>query len=142
MNPLSAFTPKSAAAFLDALSETASVTLAAAAAGVSRQTVYNWRKEHTDFAVAWLEALKLGTAALEDEAVRRAHEGVDEPVFYKGAIVGQVKKYSDTLLIFLLKAHEPEKYREKSEINHTGDAFGIKDILKRIDGTTTGIKGL
>jgi hypothetical protein len=30
-----------------------------------------------------------------------------------------VREYSDTLLIFMLKALDPEKYRESKEIRHT-----------------------
>ena len=60
------------------------------------------------------EATELGTAALEDEAVRRAYHGVEEPVFYKGVQCGSITKYSDKLLIFLLKARDPAKYRDGS----------------------------
>lgn len=39
----------------------------------------------------------------------------------KGGIVYQtMKEYSDTLAIFLLKAHAPEKYRENVHIEHAG----------------------
>jgi hypothetical protein len=31
-----------------------------------------------------------------------------------------IKEYSDTLAIFLLKAHAPEKYRENSKVELTG----------------------
>ena len=41
---------------------------------------------------------------MEDEAVRRAVEGVPRPVFYQGQIVGAVQEYSDELLIRMLKA--------------------------------------
>lgn len=34
--------------------------------------------------------------------------------------IATVKKYSDTLLIFLLKAARPEKYRDRSETRHVG----------------------
>jgi hypothetical protein len=54
----------------------------------------------------------IGTAALEDEAVRRAYHGVEEPVFYKGVQCGSVTSYSDTLLMFLLKARKPAVYRD------------------------------
>jgi len=30
--------------------------------------------------------------------------------------VGCIKEYSDTLLIFLLKAHRPKKYRERYDV--------------------------
>src|SRR6266699_1263767 len=37
-----------------------------------------------------------------------------------GQICGHVRKHSDTLLIFLLKARRPEKYRERIEHQHGG----------------------
>jgi hypothetical protein len=51
---------------------------------------------------------------LEDEAKRRAHDGIDEPVFYQGEKCGVVRKYSDNLLIFMLKARRREKFSERS----------------------------
>lgn len=102
-------------AFLEALSETASVVKACEISGLSRRTAYNWRDADTDFAAQWDAALTLGTDALEDEAVRRAHEGTDKPVFYKGEICGHIREFSDTLLIFMLKARRPEKFRESAQ---------------------------
>ncbi len=81
---------------------------------------YNWRKGDEAFATAWDEALDAGTDALEDEAVRRAHEGVEEPVFYQGEEVARVRKYSDNLLMFLLKGRRPERFRERTEISGPG----------------------
>ncbi len=60
-------------------------------------------------------------SALEDEARRRAYDGWLEPVFHKGVKVGTVRKFSDTLLIVLLKAHKPEKYRENIKMDVSGD---------------------
>lgn len=56
---------------------------------------------------------------MENEARRRAVEGTLRPVFHGGAQVGEVREYSDTLLIFLLKAHDP-KYRDKQQIEYSG----------------------
>lgn len=103
-------------AFLDALTETANVSESCKKAGISRQTAYRHRRAYEGFANEWDEALGMGVGTLEDEAVRRARDGVEESVFYKGEIVGQVRKYSDTLLIFLLKSHKPDTYRERREI--------------------------
>ena len=55
----------------------------------------------------------MGTDALEDEALRRAFHGSERPVFQGKELVGYVRDYSDTLLIFMLKARRPEKYRER-----------------------------
>ncbi len=88
--------------FLTALAAGHSVMTAAEAAGVARQTVYRWRQEDETFARAWDEAIEAGTDRLEDEALRRAFAG------------------SDTLLIFLLKARRPTKYRDTHHVQHDG----------------------
>ncbi len=100
------------ATFLEILSETSNVTAAALAAGVDKKTAYNHRRDDPDFAEAWEDALDDATDALEAEARRRALRGVEEPVYQGGKKVGTIRKYSDTLLIFLLKGHRPERYRE------------------------------
>ena len=106
--------------FLTHLAETANVWYACKKAKINRTTVYEHREKFKEFSELWDVALKDGVEALEFEALRRARFGVEEPVFYKGEICGQVKKYSDTLLIFLLKAHAPEKFRERYDVNHSG----------------------
>jgi hypothetical protein len=68
----------------------------------------------------------LAVGALEDEALRRAVEGVEEPVYQGGKQVGVIRKYSDALLMFLLKAARPEKYRENYSIRHDGQSGPIR----------------
>ena len=102
--------------FLDALRDTCNVTLAAKAAGFSSGAFYQHRQRDPLFAERWQEAEAEGVDLLEAEAHRRAFEGNDEPVFYKGMECGYVRKYSDSLTMFLLKAHRPDKYRERSEV--------------------------
>ena len=53
-------------------------------------------------------------SSLEEEAIRRAVDGVDRPVFFQGKIVGYTKEYSDTLLKFLLEAKRPAIYRARN----------------------------
>lgn len=113
-------TPEKLTAFCAALAETGNVSLACQAVAISRQTAYEWRDEIPDFAKAWDRALRIGMSGLEDEALRRAKDGIEEPVFYLGEKCGSVRKYSDTLTIFLLKAHDP-KYRDKSEVTMRKD---------------------
>lgn len=121
-------TPEKLTAFCAALAETCQVSKACAAVGISRTTAYEWRDEIPEFAEAWDKALRIGTGVLEDEAIRRAYEGWDEPVFHQGAACGAVRKFSDTLLIFTLKAHNPDKYRENSRIELTGRDGGPVEI--------------
>lgn len=106
--------------FLKLLATTGSVSLAAERAGISRSRLYHWRERDTHFAAAWREAIEIATDALEAEARRRAIEGVETTVVYGGRMVRDdsgkpltVRRYSDSLLALLLRAHRPEKYRER-----------------------------
>ena len=145
-------TPEKLTAFCAALAETCRVDKACKAVGVSRVTAYKWREVMPEFRASWDAALKVGITALEDEAHRRAFEGVAEPVVHQGQftplmteeideegnpvlddegrpkmkprldengepMVASVRKYSDTLAIFLLKAHDPDKYRDRSSVD-------------------------
>lgn len=83
--------------------------------GMCRRTVYFWRQTNPEFKKAFEEADALSLELLEDEAHRRGVLGVDKPVYQGGKFMGYVKDYSDTLLIVLLKARAPEKYRERFE---------------------------
>lgn len=112
-------TPETIEQFLEGLATTASVTAACEIAKIGRTSAYAWRDADPAFAAAWEAALVRGTDALEDEAIRRARLGVDEPVFYQGDECGTVTKYSDTLLIFMLKARRPEVFREQIAVTHT-----------------------
>lgn len=100
--------------FFRELSRTCNVTGSAAAIGVSRQHVHHLRRKKPEFAKRWEAALQEATDALEAEARRRAMEGYQKPVFFQGKQVGSEPVYSDALLITLLKAHRPEKFREKA----------------------------
>jgi hypothetical protein len=72
------------------------------------------------FADLWDEAEEDACDLLELEARRRAYDGVDEPVFgslgkgMPSGEVGQIRRYSNTLMIFLLRAHRPAKFGEKA----------------------------
>ena len=103
-------------------------TLAASLAGIDQRSGLNWRvgaagpgwnkADHAAFQAALPKAERLAGDLIEAELVRRAVEGVDEPVFQQGRLVGFVRKYSDRLLELAAKGTLPEKYRERFE--HTG----------------------
>lgn len=106
--------------FLAHFSSYASVSKASTKAKVHRANIYYWlnHPEEKTFQELYEMACKEALGALEDEAVRRAYEGTLKPVYQGGKKVGSIREYSDTLLIVLLKARAPEKYRERYE--HTG----------------------
>jgi hypothetical protein len=116
------WTPEKETAFMVALSETCNVTRACKAVGIARQTAYDRYEADAEFKKRWDKAKALGVEAVEDECHRRAYEGLDKPVFYQGEVCGTIREYSDTLAIFLLKAHKPEKYRERYEHSGSGGA--------------------
>lgn len=99
-------------AFLKSLeAEGGSITAAAKAAEIARSTVYNWIEKDRTFAELYDQQLEKSTKALEAEAIRRAMKGFEEPVFYQGKQVSTIRKYSDNLLMFLLKRRDPA-YRD------------------------------
>jgi hypothetical protein len=105
--------------FLCLYSETGNVTESAKKAGLNRQHLYEFRDSNPEFSKAWEECRKLAGEALRDEAFRRAKEGVEEPVFFKGRKVGTVRKYSDQLLALLLKASFPDEFAERKKAEVT-----------------------
>lgn len=112
------------AKFIKELARSGNVTKAAQKAKITRQHVYDVRDGQPEFAAAWKEAVEVAVELMEYEARRRAVTGVLEPVFYQGMKAGQVRKYSDTLLIFLMKAHKPEMYSDRHRHEHTGSGGG------------------
>ena len=78
--------------------------LACKGAGVGRSSHYRWREKDSEYRAALDLAKEDATEVLEAEAFRRAVEGVEEQVgWYRGVAGGTVRRYSDVLLIFLLK---------------------------------------
>ena len=86
-------------AFLTALRNSCNVRASCQAAGIHRSTAYEARQRDPAFAAAWEDALQDAIEALEAHARAMAFAG-------------------DTIMsIFLLKAHRPEVYRDRYEVN-------------------------
>lgn len=107
--------------FLASLSLSPNVAEACREAGITRKTAYDLRKADPSFAEAWDLALDESTDDLVGECYRRARCGVEEPVHYKGERVDTIRKYSDTLAMFLLKAHRRHVYGDKLDNQLSGD---------------------
>lgn len=117
-------------AFLGALGEHGMVTRACREVGIGRTTAYDARHADDAFAVAWADVEELTTERMEREAYRRAVEGVESDIFYRGGVVGTEREFSDTLLIFLLKARRPDRYRENISVRHAG---GVRVTVPQLD---------
>jgi hypothetical protein len=109
--------------FLAALRETGNVRGACIAAAVPRTNIYAHRRADEAFAKAWEEAEQIAADRLEAEAWRRGVDGVPEPLVSAGRLVGDadgkpifVQRYSDTLLLALLRAHKPDKFRDRTSV--------------------------
>lgn len=107
--------------FLVALEETGNVTLAAQIAGWHRQRAYELRASDPEFAKQWEQAHEVSVEKLEAIARERA------------------KQQSDTLMIFLLKALRPHVYRDKLEVQQSGEVVlkvTYEDAPERDSNTT------
>jgi len=113
--------------FLRWYAQSGNVTYAAKRAGVPRNTIYEWQEASDQFAAAFREADLKATEVLEREAWRRANEGVAEPVYQHGKLVGTIQRYSDNLLMFLLRARAPERYRDRVDVS-------VAPIIKSVSG--------
>ena len=101
--------------FLQSLKIDANIRLACEAAGISRTAAYFQYKHNPVFKDHWDEAVEEACDRLEEIARRRA------------------VSMSDTLLIFLLKAHRPHKYRETSPIQMSVPA-AQQIVLVKVNG--------
>ena len=106
--------------FLDCFAACGNILKASRWAKLNRAAHYHWMRGDPAYPALFAEAEARAARVLEDEAVRRAHDGVREAVWHKGKIVGYQLKHSDVLLIFLLKGLKPEKYRERFDHQLTG----------------------
>lgn len=124
-------------AMIAAFKSTCSVSRACEIAGIARMTHYLWMHTDPAYAEAFEASRDEAAQVLEDEAVRRAQQGVEEPVYQGGKLVGTVQRYSDTLLIFLLNGARPDKYKQRSSVEVTGAAMVLAAIAsgkKRAEG--------
>lgn len=96
--------------FLKAYEETGYIGYSAAKAGVSRRSVEHCRAKDPIFRKKFKRSARIARSVVADELMRRAVQGVEEPVFQGGKQVGTIRKFSDVCLIFLAKALAPKKF--------------------------------
>jgi len=126
---------KKKAELLAAYGELGRVDLACQQVGVPRRTHYNWLRNDPAYSRSFQDTRKQVAQTLEDEAYRRAVNGTEKPV----TIAGErevIREYSDTLLIFLLKGADPDRYRERQSVEHStkdGDPLSTAGLLRIIE---------
>jgi hypothetical protein len=108
------WTPQRQVEFIEALAQTGCVEQAALAVGMTPRSCFRLRAAPgaESFAAAWDTALEHASRKLLDIAFERAVRGTDEPVFDRdGNVVGRRFRQNDRLLMFLLRAYMPERFR-------------------------------
>lgn len=141
------FTGRARLDFLRVLAATGNASKAARAVRMSLTTVRKHRAADEAFAEQWEEALGQFHCDFEESLAVRAMHGVKEPLLYQGKFVrwpedhpeagriAHVVKYSDSLGPVLLKAHDPERHRDRSDVRvkgtHRLDAMTDDELLAR-----------
>jgi hypothetical protein len=98
------WTPQKQAAFVEALADTGLTRTAAAAVGMTEQSVNRLRRraDARSFDLACDAAARIGARRLRETAWERAIEGTVRYRYYKGEVVGEERVYDNKLLIYLL----------------------------------------
>jgi hypothetical protein len=113
----SKFTPELLEQYLDLLRQYGLKARCARAVGLHPSSMKRYRKDNPDYDDEVEAAMEDYRESVESEIHRRAIEGIDSPVFYKGELVNTEKRYSDRLLELHAKRHIPA-YREKHTVDH------------------------
>jgi|SRR5262245_4716617 len=107
-------------AFLDAFAQAGTCIGAAKLSGVDDRLHYAWLAKSEQYRKDFEIAKDRAAQVLEAEARRRACDGYDDPIYFQGVQVGHVRRYSDLLMIFLLKAAKPDIFRDYHSVNVKG----------------------
>lgn len=103
--------------FIDIVAASGSLSFAAKQVGKSMKKVQDRRERFPEFATHVQAALDyFNSAVLERAAFVRAIDGVIEPVFNKGVVVGYVRRFSDALMNKLLEGNL-DKYKNRIDVD-------------------------
>lgn len=111
-----AFTKKIIANILNHIVNYGIIVDACVSSGVSYRNWEQLCKQFPDLNALKDEAKELYREKISRAVHNRAIEGWLEPVFYKGGLVGYIRRFSDRMLELQAKRHIPE-YRDKSAVD-------------------------
>lgn len=114
--------PRAKAKALLAYSQSGRVGFAAAAAGVSRQTLLNHLRDDPTFNDAWADAKDDFATGMQMRLYQRGFIGTPKPIVGRVAkdqdgIIGYELTRSDTIAMAMAKAFMPELYVEKLQVD-------------------------
>ncbi len=99
------WTEAKAAKFIEVLSDSCNVALAARAVNRSVGNVYIQRTKSAAFRAAWDQALAIGYAKLEMMMLERALHGVEKTVTLRNGDSKIMREYNDRVALALLRHH-------------------------------------
>lgn len=144
--------------FIEVYRQCGNIKYSCQMAGISREMFYQWKKNNKTFQRLVEEAEPEVDDTVEYAAFEEGVIGVEEPVVSSGKVMyvdeevlnedgtpqldseGKpvtkrkmltIRRRNPTVLITLLKARLPQKYREKQQVEHSGsvDVAGAKETL-------------
>lgn len=130
--------------FLASFRETLDVTKSARACGRSTPTLYRWRRDDPRFRAKWARIDAEFPHVLESTARRFALRGVKEDVFHNGHVVGSKRRIFPKLILELLRAELPEKYRRgliptaEQVTDPDAAAAKVRERLRQMDASVEG----
>ncbi|MCQ8277778.1 hypothetical protein NFI95_04885 [Acetobacteraceae bacterium KSS8] len=126
--------------FLASLAESGNLFLACHASNMTRRQITHLQRTNADFAAAYDEAMDEAADRIEAEAWRRGLEGVAEPLIKNGQVVRDAnnepimtRRYSDPLLVLLLKGSKPNKYHTKAGQSPAGAMPSVMEEIAADD---------
>jgi hypothetical protein len=124
------WTPALKAKFLDHLATKGNVRASCARVGLSAESAYRLRRRDADFARGWAAALALARDASVEVLADRAIDGIEERIFYRGALIDIRRRYDTRLLL----AHIARLDKLVDEAAARPDAARFDELLARIAG--------
>lgn len=106
--------------FIAELMKFPNVSAACEVCGISWSTAHRHKIADAEFSEAWDMAKRKAADLLEQAMYQRAEAGYLKPVFQGGKKVGEIREFSESTGIFMLKGLKPEVYGDKQKVELSG----------------------
>lgn len=127
-----AITPALQDAFLAAIRLFPNITEAAKAVGCHRSSHYEWLKSDPDYAERFRDAMDEGLDTIEKAAIDLATGKLSKKIVSAGKVLGEEPVYSERMIEMLLRAHRPDRYRDRSSHEITGKDGGAVRVEQEV----------
>lgn len=133
--------------FLDVLRTTGNISASARAANISARAAHGLKAHDDEFSQEWDLAKDESIDELEAALRKRAIEGVEKPVYYAGKECGIQRSYSDSLGMYILKAHRGDglQYTDieaKDEKQGPLEVSAREVLIEKLEAMTRNISGV